>query len=168
MTAFLAAMTFCSADCPAQEFKNANFSKGMEEWKVAFPTDLEAKAEVVADAFEGKPALKIEVPEAEVESWRGKVSHAVSLPSAGNYTLVFYARVEPTDAYIEVSVWGSIPDKPKNIGPRKNFEALPEWQEFLYNFSVDAPDPAASITWGNLAKGGKTFFLGGIRLTKDE
>lgn len=152
----------------AEETKPADFLKSLDGWKIAFPKEMKADVVIVADAQEGKPALKVEVPEGDVESWKGKISHPVVLPAPGNYTVSFYAKAEPSDAYLELSVWGSLPDQPKNLGPRVNFKVMPEWQEFVYDFSVSAADPAANVTWGNLARGGKTFFIGDIRVTKDK
>jgi hypothetical protein len=136
-------------------------------WKVAFPKEMPAKVAVVPDGMEGKPALKIEVAEGQVESWKGKVSHSIALPAAGSYTIAFFAKVEPEDAFFEVSVWGSVADRPKNVGARMNFKAATEWQEFLYELTAEGPDPAASLTFGNLAKGGRSFFLSDIRITKN-
>lgn len=152
----------------AEEAKAPEFLKSLEDWKVVFPPGLGAKAELVADGYEGKPALQIEVPESNVDAWTGKVSYSLALSGPGSYTLMFYARAEPADTTIEVSVWGSVPDQPKNIGPRQNFSVRPEWSEFLYHFSVEADDPAASITWGNLARSGRTIFLGDIQLKKED
>lgn len=136
-------------------------------WKASFPKEMPASVAIVPDGMDGKPALKIEVAEGQAESWKGKVSHPIALPEAGSYTIVFFAKVEPEDAFFEVSVWGSVPDRQKNIGARANFKAATEWQEFLYELTVEGTDPAASLTFGNLAKGGKSFYLSNIRITKN-
>lgn len=154
---------------PAEEPLPEDFLKNVKDWAVVFPQELGAKVEIAADAFEGKPALKIEVAEGGAEFWKGGISHEVNLPSAGDYTVAFYARVEPNDANIELSAWSSAASAQgkKILGPRQNCKATLEWQEFLYQFSASAPDPAARISWGNLANGGKTFYIADIRVTKN-
>lgn len=151
----------------AQEMKNGDFSQGMEGWILSFPKDAQPKSEIVTDGFEGKPALKIEMPETDIEAWKGKLTHKVGLPAPGGYTLTFSAKCEPTEAYVEVSVWGSQADKPKLIGERKNFQVPSDWQEFSYSFTVDNADPAASVTWLNLARSGRTFMFSNIRVVRE-
>lgn len=164
LLALLSAALF-AGPAAGEELKE-DFLKASADWKAVFPPEMPATVRVEPEAWEGKPALRIEVAEGMVEAWKGKISFPVALPSAGSYVLTFQAKAEPADVTVELSVWGSLPDRPKNIGPRTNVQLLPEWQEFVYDFSCEAADPAASITWGNLARGGRTIFLSDIRLKK--
>lgn len=160
-----AATVLLTRPAVAEDWK-IDFLKNAGDWKVAFPPEMPAKVNVAPGAYEDKSALRIQVAEGMLEAWKGKVSFPAALPGPGNYVLSFFAKAEPADVRIELSVWGSLPDQPKNLGERRNFEILPEWQEFIYDFSVEAADPAVNITWGNLARGGRTIFLSNIRLKK--
>jgi hypothetical protein len=136
-----------------------------DDWKDVFPSDLTPTIEMSTEGPDGKPALKVVVPEGQVEAWKGKISRTVELVP-GTYTLSFYAKAEPAGS-VEVSVWGSLSDRPKNLGARAAQNLQEEWQEFLYSFSVDHADPKANITFGNMARGGTTFFLSDLRLARD-
>ena len=69
----LAMLSVCPRDAAAQEFKNGDFSKGTEGWGVSFQNELTAKVTVSPDAFRGKPALVIAVPETDTDAWKGQI-----------------------------------------------------------------------------------------------
>jgi len=163
----LAMLSICPRGVSAQEFKNGDFSKGTEGWSVSFQNELTAKVAAVPDAFQGKPALVIEVPETDNDPWKGRLSQNVAFPGPGSYTISFFAKVEPgDDDEIKVSNWSDAQQNLKMGGAK--FKLQNDWQECSCTICVEAGTPKVLIIWSGLAKGGKTFSFANFRITKDE
>jgi hypothetical protein len=163
----LAMLSVGPRDASAQQFTNGDFSKGTDGWGVSFQNELTAKVAVVPDAFRGKPALVIEVPETDASPWRGQMSQSVAFPSPGIYTISFFAKVEPgDDDEIRLSNWSDTQQNLKMNGAKFNLQS--DWQECSCTIEVEAGPQKAAIVWSGLARSGKKFSFANIRIAKDE
>jgi hypothetical protein len=136
--------------------------------KVNQPPDVGATAEVTTDELDGVPVLKLVFPEGEYEAWRSSAKLEIAPPAAGEYTMTFQAKADPGDFHIEVRVWDFASTQTRQVVPPKSFKMDQEWKEYVYDFSIENSETGpVTVTWGGLARPGKTLFFRDVKLTKN-
>lgn len=150
----------------AQEIPNGDFSKGTEGWEVSAKGAAKASQEVVQDADEGKPALKITVSEAPQSSWwmvNVRSAPSIKLEAGTTYTVSFKARSEAGARAVAVKISA---DR-KSVAQGQKFKINEEWQEFLYSFLPDAETDSACLVFDDLAVNQAVFYFSDIRISKE-
>lgn len=136
--------------------------------KVGLPSKEGATSEVTKDELDDVPILKLVLPEGEYEAWRGSMKLELPAPAAGNYTVVFHAKAEPGETYIDMRVYdfASTPNR-QVVGP-KSFLLGTDWQEYVYDFTIENSEAnPLTATWGGLARQGKTIYFRDVKLIKN-
>ncbi len=148
---------------------NGDFSKGLEGWEVRFAEEAAATTEVVKDGYEGKPALKIQVGDTEIESWKGSAFIAVPLEAGATYTFKCYLMSEPDDSNIEIVAWGRNPaDKNSTLyGDRTPARPTQAFEEFTAQFTVTEAKERTAISLNNLARANRIIWIANCSLTKN-
>lgn len=138
-----------------------------KDLKILLPRLEGVHAEVAEDELDKVPVLKLVFPEENMEAWQGHVSYIITPPAEGSYTLRFVAKSDPAECQIEVRVWDFSGKQPRVLCPPDGFMLQSDWQEFTYDFVVEAGQQgAATVQWGNLARAGKTIKMRNIHLEK--
>jgi len=139
-----------------------------KDLKITLPKVEGVSTGVAEDELDKTPVLRLVFPDESMEAWQGHVDYVISAPSVGSYTLTFTAKSDPAECQIEVRVWGGTGQQRQVICPPSGYMLRPEWQEFTYDFVVEAGhQDVATIIWGNLARPGKTITLRDFRLVKN-
>ncbi len=137
--------------------------------KIGIPPVEGAFGEVTKDELEGAPVIKLEFPEGDVEAWRGSLRYELLAPAdGGNYTLIFSAKSEPSECYIEVRVWDFTTSQANLLFAGKGFKLTSDWNEFSYDFTIPSGHKGpGTVTWGNLARAGRTISVRDVRIVKN-
>jgi len=136
--------------------------------QVKLPSIEGVSSEIIKDEQDGIEVLKLTFPEGQMEHWRGSVRFTIPAPSAGTYTLVFSAKSDPSECFVEARVWNFDGTSPTQLVAPKSFRLGPDYQEYVYDFTISQDyKGSAAITWGSLARPGKTIYLREIRISKD-
>lgn len=150
---------------------NGDFSQGLEGWKVAFREEVEAKHEVVPDANEGLPALKIEVAYGDWTQWYGSVSAPLlNLKPDTTYTITAILKVEPDDAPIDIMVFGRNPGD-KNVtqlGERFTPKPTQAFEEFSTTFTTPAKvHESMTLNFAQVTHPGTTVWISNVRVAEE-
>ena len=136
--------------------------------QVSLPSKEGATSEMTKDELDDAPVLKLVLPEGEYEAWRGSLRLELPPPAAGNYTVIFHANADPGDCYIDMRVYDFAGTPNRQIVGPKSFLLQPDWQEYVYDFTIENTETAPlSITWGGLARQGKTISFRDVKLIKN-
>lgn len=157
-------VVFAIRSADAGEPVSINLDKDL---KILLPRLEGVHAEVTEDELDKVPVLKLVFPEENMEAWQGHVGYIITPPAEGRYILRFVAKSDPAECQIEVRVWDFSGKQPRVLCPPDGFMLQSDWQEFTYDFVVEAGQQgAATVQWGNLARSGKTITMRNIRLEK--
>jgi len=134
--------------------------------KVSLPAG--ATSEVTKDELDDVPIIKMVLPEGEFEAWHGGMKLELAPPAAGNYTLVFHAKAEPGECYIETRVYDFVSKPNREVVKPKSYRLDTDWQEYVYDFTIENSETGAlTIMWGSLARQGKTIYFRDVKLIKN-
>lgn len=142
---------------------NIDVSTGIKSY---FDQRVGAQIKTANDELDHTPTLTITIPEGDFERYFGSVRLPIPNPTPGDYTVIFEARLEPTENVIELRVYDFSTKQPVEVGPRKPITVQPDWKEFVYNFTIQREGVVPTVTWTEMARSGKTFSLRNVRLVK--
>ena len=136
--------------------------------KVSVPSDKGATSELATDELDNVPILRLQFPDTDIEAWRSSLRLEIPAPAAGNYTVVFHAKAEPAECYIDMRVYDFANQPNREIIKAKAFKLEPDWQEFVYDFTIENTETApVTVTWGGLARANKTLSFRDVKLIKN-
>lgn len=155
----------CLAALPSQAEEKAI---DLASLVVGVPANVGATSEVTTDELDSVPVLKLMFPDASIEAWRSNIKLEIPAPAAGNYTVTFHAKAEPAECYIEMRVYDFASKPNREVVGAKSFKLEQDWREFVYDFSIENTETGpVTITWGGLARAGKTISFRDVKLMKN-
>lgn len=162
----LTALATVAACCLAVNSSRAEENVDLATLKVSLPTG--ATSEVTKDELDDVPIIKMVFPEGEYEAWRGGMKLELPAPAAGNYTLIFHAKAEPGECYIDTRVYDFVSQPNREVVKGKSFRLDTDWQEYVYDFTIENTETGTlTIMWGGLARQGKTLSFRDVKLIKN-
>lgn len=149
----------------ALTWKNGDFSKELEGWKVVGPSGIKMK--IAKGEFEGKSALELDVPlllHGE-DSWSVKISNEQEIELLANkiYNISFYMKAQP-DRRADIQIKGNN----SSGSAHGSIRVSADWQEYSVSITPNADCHGVSLVVGNIGISDSVLFLANVRISEQD